>query len=111
MRELLERAGYTVAACEIDSLRDVAATRRPLVIVLDAQWLVRRHPAVLDALNLCGTAGLPVVLTSKVRPEKLGGDATAYPIFMRPVNREALFLAIHAYHRQALSEDRSLLAG
>lgn len=97
MRQLLEQAGYEVAACQIEVLRDTAAQVQPLVIVVDAQLLVGVHADLLDALKLSTTASIPVILTSKGKSKNLGPDYQRFQIFSRPVDREKLFLAINAY--------------
>ena len=96
MRETLDHAGYPTATCEIDSLLDMAALRRPLVIVLDAQLLAGPQAAVLDALKVLSPRTIPVILTSKVKPEKLPFATDGMQVFSRPVDREKLFLAINA---------------
>lgn len=101
IERLLRVAGYRVSSCSIEALRETAALQRPLVIVLDAQLLVDAHAGVLDALKMGVTADVPIILTSKVKREKLPPDCHRYQVFSRPVNREKLLLAIVSYDVKA----------
>lgn len=102
MRQLLEHAGYAVATCEIDLLRETVAQVQPIVIVLDAQLLVGAHAGVLESLKgSTTTTEIPIILTSKGKPDYLGRVSEGFQIFSRPVNREKLFLAINAYDFEA----------
>jgi DNA-binding response OmpR family regulator len=101
MRQLLEQAGYAVATCQIEVVRDTAAQLQPLVIVIDAQLLVGAHAGLLDLLRLSSTATIPIVLTSKGKQENRAPGSEGFQIFSRPVDREKLFLAINAYDVQA----------
>jgi CheY-like chemotaxis protein len=101
MRELLEHAGYAVAACEIETLPDTAAQIQPLAIVLDAQLLAGTNAGVLDALKGPTTTDIPIILTSRGKRDTLMPVYERFQIFSRPVDREKLFLAINAYDVKA----------
>jgi CheY-like chemotaxis protein len=96
MRQTLDQAGYATATCAIDSLVDMAGLRRPMVVVLDAQQLVGPAAAVLDTLKVVGSAPIPVILTTKIKPEKLPIATRGLQVFSRPVDKETLLRAINA---------------
>lgn len=96
MRQTLDHAGYATVSCAIDSLVDVAGLRRPMVVVVDAQQLSGPAAGLLDILKVLGPAPIPVILTSKIKPEKLPIRTHGLEVFSRPVDKERLFLAINA---------------